>query len=142
MRLERVTLHPQAPKERQLDPSARQVTVARSGASAHRCRTPNLRCTFARHPGQEASHGLLDLPTQRKLLTRYCGVVPDEEATWYGPRTLTSVRQVCIPIELLRAIGLDAGGKVHFALSDDGNEIRLRPVKAREGPHERRGKSE
>ncbi len=64
----------------------------------------------------------------------------DDEATWYGPRTLTSVRQVCIPIELLRAVGLDSGGKVHFALSDDGSEIRLKPAKARSVTSMKRGK--
>lgn len=52
---------------------------------------------------------------------------------------MTSVRQVCIPVELLRAIGLDAGGMVHFALSEDGTEIRLRPVKPGTTTH-RKGK--
>lgn len=51
------------------------------------------------------------------------------DPTWYGPRTLTKVRQVCIPIELLRQLDLDSGSQVHFALSQDGTEIRIRPIK-------------
>lgn len=47
---------------------------------------------------------------------------------WYGPRTLTKVRQVCIPIDLLRALHVDAGSELQFALSADGNEIRVRPT--------------
>ena len=47
---------------------------------------------------------------------------------WYGPRALTRVRQVCIPIELLRALDLDAGSEVQFALTEDGEEIRVRPT--------------
>lgn len=48
------------------------------------------------------------------------------EVVWYGPRTLTKVRQVCIPVELLRALNLDAGSELQFALTEDGNEIRVR----------------
>ncbi|WP_423219021.1 AbrB/MazE/SpoVT family DNA-binding domain-containing protein [Zhihengliuella halotolerans] len=51
-----------------------------------------------------------------------------EQEIWYGPRTLTKVRQVCIPIELLRALKLDVGSEVQFALSGDGREIRVRPT--------------
>lgn len=51
-----------------------------------------------------------------------------EDVVWYGPRALTKVRQVCIPVELLRALGLDAGSELQFALADDGNEIRIRPT--------------
>jgi len=54
--------------------------------------------------------------------------MPRDEPTWYGPRTLTAVRQVCIPIELLRQLDLDSGSKVHFALNEDGTEIRVRPT--------------
>jgi bifunctional DNA-binding transcriptional regulator/antitoxin component of YhaV-PrlF toxin-antitoxin module len=60
-----------------------------------------------------------------------------EEPTWYGPRTLTKVRQVCIPVELLRELELEAGGQVHFALSEDRTEIRIRPTKPRKSDHER-----
>ncbi|WP_149428683.1 AbrB/MazE/SpoVT family DNA-binding domain-containing protein [Antrihabitans cavernicola] len=51
-----------------------------------------------------------------------------DEVVWHGPRTLTKVRQVCIPLELLRALSLDAGSELQFALSLDGNEIRVRPT--------------
>ncbi|WP_371743671.1 AbrB/MazE/SpoVT family DNA-binding domain-containing protein [Plantibacter sp. MCCC 1A11337] len=47
---------------------------------------------------------------------------------WHGPRTLTQVRQVCIPVELLRELNLDAGDELQFALSVDGDEIRVRPA--------------
>lgn len=50
------------------------------------------------------------------------------EVVWYGPRALTKVRQVCIPVELLRALNLDAGSELQFALTADGNEIRIRPT--------------
>lgn len=50
------------------------------------------------------------------------------DIVWYGPRTLTKVRQVCIPIELLRALDLDAGSEVQFALTREGDEIRVRPT--------------
>lgn len=51
-----------------------------------------------------------------------------DEAVWYGPRALTRVRQVCIPVELLRALNLDAGSELQFALAEDGSEIRVRPT--------------
>lgn len=51
-----------------------------------------------------------------------------EDAVWYGPRTLTRVRQVCIPVELLRELNLDAGSELLFALTPDGDEIRIRPT--------------
>ncbi|GAA3339106.1 hypothetical protein GCM10017714_13250 [Curtobacterium pusillum] len=51
-----------------------------------------------------------------------------EAPIWYGPRALTKVRQVCIPVELVRALGLDAGSEVQFALTPDGDEIRIRPT--------------
>jgi len=51
-----------------------------------------------------------------------------EDVVWYGPRALTKVRQVCIPIELLRALNLEAGSELQFALAPDGNEIRIRPT--------------
>jgi bifunctional DNA-binding transcriptional regulator/antitoxin component of YhaV-PrlF toxin-antitoxin module len=51
-----------------------------------------------------------------------------QEVVWYGPRALTKVRQVCIPVELLRALNLDAGSELQFALAEDGNEIRVRPT--------------
>ena len=51
-----------------------------------------------------------------------------DEVVWYGPRALTKVRQVCIPVELLRALELDAGSELQFALTEDGNEIRIRPT--------------
>lgn len=60
-----------------------------------------------------------------------------EEAVWYGPRTLTKVRQVCIPVELLRELNLDAGSELLFALAPDGDEIRIRPTR-----RSRKGNSE
>lgn len=51
-----------------------------------------------------------------------------QDAVWYGPRTLTKVRQVCIPVELLRELNLHAGSELLFALSPDGDEIRIRPT--------------
>ena len=51
-----------------------------------------------------------------------------QELVWYGPRALTSVRQVCIPLPLLRQLGLDAGSELQFALADSGDEIRIRPT--------------
>lgn len=45
---------------------------------------------------------------------------------WYGPRTLTKVRQVCIPIALLRALDLDVGSELEFALDEESREIRIR----------------
>jgi bifunctional DNA-binding transcriptional regulator/antitoxin component of YhaV-PrlF toxin-antitoxin module len=50
------------------------------------------------------------------------------EVVWYGPRVLTKVRQVCIPVELLRALNLEAGSELQFALAADGDEIRIRPT--------------
>ena len=50
------------------------------------------------------------------------------DVVWYGPRTLTKVRQVCIPVELLRSLELEAGSELQFALSDDRREIRIRPT--------------
>jgi len=62
-----------------------------------------------------------------------------DQVVWYGPRVLTKVRQVCIPVELLRELNLDAGSEVQFALSDDGREIRIRPTgRARFEEYERR----
>lgn len=54
--------------------------------------------------------------------------MPVEDVVWYGPRALTKVRQVCIPVELLRALDLDVGSELQFALAPDGNEIRIRPT--------------
>lgn len=51
-----------------------------------------------------------------------------DQVVWYGPRALTKVRQVCIPVELLRALDLDAGSELQFALDEDHNEIRIRPT--------------
>mgnify|MGYP001586145921 CR=1 FL=1 len=50
------------------------------------------------------------------------------DLVWYGPRALTKVRQVCIPVELLRALNLDAGSELQFALDEARNEIRIRPT--------------
>lgn len=47
---------------------------------------------------------------------------------WHGPRTLTKVRQVCIPIELLRALNVEEGGELLFSLNDDRTEIRVKPT--------------
>lgn len=59
------------------------------------------------------------------------------DVVWYGPRALTKVRQVCIPVELLRALSLDAGSELHFALADSGDEIRIRPTgRSRPGPQQ------
>lgn len=51
-----------------------------------------------------------------------------DQVVWYGPRALTKVRQVCIPVELLRALDLDAGSELQFALDKDHSEIRIRPT--------------
>ena len=49
-------------------------------------------------------------------------------STPYGPHKITSVRQVAIPGELLRAVGLELGDNVHFRLSDnDPNVIEIVP---------------
>jgi bifunctional DNA-binding transcriptional regulator/antitoxin component of YhaV-PrlF toxin-antitoxin module len=46
----------------------------------------------------------------------------------YGPHKITKVRQVAIPGELLRAIGLGPGANVHFRLSDsDPHVIEIVP---------------
>ena len=50
------------------------------------------------------------------------------DVVWYGPRVLTKVRQVCIPVELLRTLNLEVGSEVQFALTDDRKEIRIRPT--------------
>lgn len=55
-------------------------------------------------------------------------LVTSADPIWYGPRSLTRVRQVCIPVELLRALDLEAGSELQFALTDDGAEIRVRPT--------------
>jgi bifunctional DNA-binding transcriptional regulator/antitoxin component of YhaV-PrlF toxin-antitoxin module len=52
----------------------------------------------------------------------------ESAVVWYGPRALTQVRQVCIPVELTRALGLDVGSEIQFALAEDGGEIRIRPT--------------
>lgn len=49
-----------------------------------------------------------------------------EEVVWHGPRVLTKVRQVCIPVELLRELKLDAGSEVQFALAPSGDQILIR----------------
>jgi len=54
----------------------------------------------------------------------------DPEPVWHGPRALTQVRQVCIPVRLLRALELDVGSEVQFALDPERHEIRIRPVSA------------
>lgn len=51
-----------------------------------------------------------------------------DPVVWYGPRALTKVRQVCIPAELLRALNLEAGSELQFALDEEHNEIRIRPT--------------
>lgn len=66
--------------------------------------------------------------------------VDERAAVWHGPRALTRVRQVCIPVELLRELNLDAGDQLQFALSVDGDEIRVRP--ARPDGRARRKKSD
>lgn len=50
----------------------------------------------------------------------------DDGERWYGPRTLTQVRQVCVPVALLRALELDVGSEVEFSLDEDRGEIRIR----------------
>ena len=35
---------------------------------------------------------------------------------------------MCIPVELLRALKLDAGSELQFALNEDQTEIRIRPT--------------
>ena len=49
-----------------------------------------------------------------------------DETVCHGPRVLTKVRQVCIPVELLRALNADVGSELKFALNEDGTEIRIR----------------
>jgi bifunctional DNA-binding transcriptional regulator/antitoxin component of YhaV-PrlF toxin-antitoxin module len=46
-----------------------------------------------------------------------------------GPRRLTSVRQVSIPAQLLREVGLDKGEQVYFRLSEDRSTIVLIPAR-------------
>jgi bifunctional DNA-binding transcriptional regulator/antitoxin component of YhaV-PrlF toxin-antitoxin module len=41
----------------------------------------------------------------------------------YGPHKITQVRQVGIPGELLRAVGLALGDSVHFRLSDNDPHV-------------------
>ena len=50
------------------------------------------------------------------------------DIVWYGPRTLTKLRQVCIPVDLLGALDLYAGSEVQFALTPEGTEIRIKPT--------------
>ena len=46
----------------------------------------------------------------------------------YGPHKITRVRQVAVPGELLRTVGLEPGDNVHFRLSDsDPNVIEIVP---------------
>ena len=46
----------------------------------------------------------------------------------YGPHKITKVRQVAVPGELLRAVGLEPGDNVHFRLSDsDPHVIEIVP---------------
>lgn len=45
----------------------------------------------------------------------------------HGPRTLTQVRQVSIPVALLRAVQLEAGDDVYFQLTEDGKSILISP---------------
>lgn len=52
----------------------------------------------------------------------------DPEPVWHGPRALTQVRQVCIPVKLLRALELEVGSEVQFALDPVRHEIRIRAV--------------
>jgi bifunctional DNA-binding transcriptional regulator/antitoxin component of YhaV-PrlF toxin-antitoxin module len=46
----------------------------------------------------------------------------------HGPRTLTRSRQVCIPVTLLRQLGLEEGDDVYFEMSPDGAAILVRPA--------------
>jgi bifunctional DNA-binding transcriptional regulator/antitoxin component of YhaV-PrlF toxin-antitoxin module len=41
----------------------------------------------------------------------------------HGPDKITRVRQVAIPGELLRAVGLELGDNVHFRLSDNDPHV-------------------
>jgi bifunctional DNA-binding transcriptional regulator/antitoxin component of YhaV-PrlF toxin-antitoxin module len=41
----------------------------------------------------------------------------------YGPHKITRVRQVAIPGDLLRAVGLELGDNVHFRLSDNDPHV-------------------
>ena len=41
----------------------------------------------------------------------------------HGPHKITKVRQVGIPGELLRAVGLELGDNVHFRLSDNDPHV-------------------
>jgi len=52
----------------------------------------------------------------------------------HGPRTLTKFRQVCVPIALLRELGLEAGDDVYFELSSDRRGILIRPSTPFEPP--------
>jgi bifunctional DNA-binding transcriptional regulator/antitoxin component of YhaV-PrlF toxin-antitoxin module len=46
----------------------------------------------------------------------------------HGPHKITQVRQVAIPGELLRAVGLELGDNVHFRLSEsDPHVIEIVP---------------
>ncbi|CAN5419515.1 hypothetical protein BH10PLA2_BH10PLA2_26650 [soil metagenome] len=46
----------------------------------------------------------------------------------HGPRTLTKFRQVCVPLALLREVGLDSGDDVYFELSTDRTGILITPA--------------
>lgn len=50
---------------------------------------------------------------------------------------LTRVWQVCTPVELFREFNLDTGDALQFALSVDGDEIRVRPARP-DGPARRK----
>ncbi|WP_166787338.1 MULTISPECIES: AbrB/MazE/SpoVT family DNA-binding domain-containing protein [unclassified Cryobacterium] len=52
----------------------------------------------------------------------------------HGPRTLTRSRQVCIPVTLLRQLGLGEGDDVYFELSPDGKAILIRAAADVFGP--------
>ena len=46
----------------------------------------------------------------------------------YGPHKITKVRQVAIPGQLLRAVGLEPGDNIHFRLSEsDPHVIEIVP---------------
>ena len=69
---------------------------------------------------------LIVLVYLRILLLLLSWVVAEADLRWHGPRTLAAVRQVCISVALLRALNLDVGSELQFALDEENREIRIR----------------
>lgn len=48
---------------------------------------------------------------------------------------------MCIPVELLRALDLDVGSELQFALDEANSEIRIRPTGRSRAAQDEKGKS-